>query len=125
MPKIVALFQRNPSLSPEEFRRHYEQSHVPLILAQGRPFITGYSRSYLDHSDPYRIIGGGLAAHGNAPAFDVMTQLEFRDRDAMEGFFRAGREAELAARKRADEARFLALDQSMILVSNDVETSPL
>lgn len=123
MPKIVALFQRKPGLSHEEFRHHYEQSHVPLILDQARPFITGYSRSYLDHADPYCIIGAGLAARGGVPAFDVMTQLEFRDRDAMEGFFRAGREPELAARKRADEARFLAFDQSMILVSNAVEIS--
>ena len=123
MPKIVALFQRNPALSPDEFRDHYEQSHVPLIMDQARPFITGYSRSYLDYSDPYSILGPGLKAQGGVPAFDVMTQLEFRDRDAMEGFFRAGREPELAARKRADEKRFLALDQSIILVSNHVKTS--
>lgn len=130
MPKIIALLRKKPEISMEAFKQHYEMSHAPLILAQARPFITGYTRSYLDYDDPHCIYGLGKFGDGSAaakdfPRFDVVTQLEFRDEAAMAAYFAAGQDPELAARKLADEEKFLVREERLIVVSDDVRASEL
>lgn len=130
MPKIVALLRKKPGISMEEFKEHYETSHAPLILAQARPFIVGYTRSYLNYDDPHCIYGTGALGDGAAgakdfPRFDVITQLEFKDQSAMEAYFKAGKDPELAARKLADELQFLVREERLIVVSDDVRSSEL
>lgn len=71
MVKAIALIKRKPGLSREEFRRHYEEVHAPLILAHA-PHIVKYVRNHV-------IVSRGA----DDPPFDSVTELWF---DSMEGF---------------------------------------
>ncbi|MBB4688590.1 EthD domain-containing protein [Amycolatopsis jiangsuensis] len=70
MYRVMALLSKHPNLTAEEFADHYENRHVPLVLGLSlRP--DGYLRHYVQP-------GGS----GEAPGFDVVTQLEFEDQAA-------------------------------------------
>lgn len=130
MPKIVAILRKRPEISMEEFKEHYENSHAPLILEQARPFIVGYTRSYLNYEDPHCIFGDakfGECRDGAEyfPHYDVITELEFEDHRAMEAYFAAGQDPELAQRKAADELKFLVREERLIVVSDDVRSSEI
>ncbi|NQT48625.1 MAG: EthD domain-containing protein [Chloroflexi bacterium] len=71
MVKAIALIKRKPGLSREEFRRHYEEVHAPLILKTA-PNIVKYVRNHV-------IVPGGA----EEPPFDCVTELWF---ESMEGF---------------------------------------
>ncbi len=74
MLKAIAFLKRNPNLSPEEFRRHYEEVHAPLA-ERLFPFVRKYVRNYVT-TMPF-------AGKGKEPQFDCITEEWF---DSMEGF---------------------------------------
>lgn len=125
MLKIIALMKKRPDMSVDQFRSHYETSHVPLITDLALPFACGYSRSYLDYDDPACIFGDGTGVKGIFPAFDVMTQLDFPNRQAMLDYFAAGREPSVKARRVADEERFLDRQKRLILATENIRISEL
>jgi len=72
--KAIVLLKRNPGLSPEQFRRHYEEVHAPL----GRrlfPFMRKYVRRY--------VTAAPFSPDGKEPKFDCITEEWF---DSMEAF---------------------------------------
>ena len=74
MVKAVVLLKRNPSLSPEQFRKHYEEVHAPLAKRLF-PFITKYVRNYVTTAP--------FSPAGKEPKFDCITEEWF---DNMEAF---------------------------------------
>jgi hypothetical protein len=73
MKKLTFLFKRKPGMTPEQFRDHYENRHVPLALRL-LPYFSDYSRNYIRHDLAYRPEGLGV---DNAPQFDVVTEVTF------------------------------------------------
>lgn len=101
---------------------HYEQVHSRLIASQARPFALSYSRSYLDYDDPCTIVRDPSVlaqVRAGAQPFDVLTEVMFRDRAGLEGFFSAGREEKLAVVKRTDEEKFLNRDVMQVFIVTD------
>ena len=74
MVKAVVLLKRKPSLSPEQFRKHYEEVHAPLAKRLF-PFITKYVRNYVTTAP--------FSPAGKEPKFDCITEEWF---DNMEAF---------------------------------------
>jgi len=74
MVKAIAFLKRNPGLSPEQFRQHYEEIHAPLAKRLF-PFIRKYVRNYVT-SMPF-------TPKVKEPKFDCITEEWF---DSMEGF---------------------------------------
>ncbi len=74
MLKAVAFLKRNPGLSPEDFRRHYEEVHAPLAQRLF-PSIRKYVRNFVT-TMPF-------AGKDKEPEFDCITEQWFDD---MEGF---------------------------------------
>ena len=74
MVKAIVLLNRNPSLSPEQFRKHYEEVHAPLAQRLF-PFITKYVRHYVTTAP--------FSPAGKEPKFDCITEEWF---DNMEAF---------------------------------------
>jgi uncharacterized protein (TIGR02118 family) len=73
MNQIVLFIKRKPGMSFEAFREHYESVHVPIAERGMGPWLTGYRRSYL------------VPVPGRPePLYDCVTELSFRDRQAME-----------------------------------------
>jgi hypothetical protein len=100
MLKLFVFLARRADLTPQAFRDHYENCHVPLICSMvGPPLV--YKRNYLQRGDELSLDGG------KAIGFDVVTELVFASRDAFHTW--TGKLAEPGNRERvrADEERFL------------------
>jgi len=74
MVKGIAVLKRKPGLSQEEFHKHYEEVHVPLVLKH-LPTIKRYVRNYITST----IVPPGV----KELEFDCITEQWFDD---MEGF---------------------------------------
>ena len=77
MIKIVSLHRRNPALSRAEFVDYWHKVHAPLCsrLLQGlgvRRYVAGFP------------VEGSGNFGGVGPDFDVVVELHFDDRDALE-----------------------------------------
>ena len=106
MFKLVALIQAKPELSREAFIDYYESNHAPLIRRL-LPTIDGYSRNYLTPG-----LVPGREAEEN---FDVITELTFTDRAALDEFWQTIRRPEVIAAIREDESHFLISDKTRML----------
>ena len=67
MVKAIAVIKRKQGLSREEFARHYEEVHAPLVL-KCFPTIRKYVRNHIV-----------VAAGADEPDFDCITELWFDD----------------------------------------------
>ena len=67
MVKAIALIKRKPGLSREEFVKHYEEVHAPLILGL-LTTIKRYARNHI-------IVPAGA----EEPEFDCVTELWYDD----------------------------------------------
>ncbi len=108
MFKVIALLKRRPDLSLSAFIDHYELRHAPL----GVRYLTAadrYARHYLNPA-PYPLDGRTAE-----PAYDVLTELCFADRQRYdEGMAQLGA-PEAASVIGADEERFLNRAQSRLM----------
>lgn len=97
MVKGIALLKRKPGLSPEEFRRHYEEVHAPLIRKLA-PSIGKYVRNY--------VIARPFPPASGETEFDCVTEQWFEN---MEGFQEMidAMAGEAGRAIRADERTFL------------------
>jgi len=71
MLKFMVVVYRRPDMTPEDFRRHFEQVHGPL--AKQLPGLRKYVQNYVS-DDPER----------ESPGWDAIVELYFNDRAAME-----------------------------------------
>jgi uncharacterized protein (TIGR02118 family) len=71
MVKAIALLKRKQGLSAEDFIRHYEEVHAPLIVKNS----TGLKRYVRNHVVP-------LGDIENEPKFDCITELWYEDLEA-------------------------------------------
>ncbi|RLC94052.1 MAG: EthD family reductase [Chloroflexi bacterium] len=110
MVKVIALIARKPGLSREEFRRHYEEVHAPLVL-RTLPGIRRYVRNH--------VIGAPLS---EGPGFDCITEVWY---DSMQDYKASmavwGQEAGRPIRE--DEDTFLDRSRlALFLVEEEVST---
>lgn len=73
MVKTIALLKRKSGLSTEEFRKHYEEVHVPLAK-RTFPFMRKYVRRYVTKAP--------FSPSGEEPLFDCITEEWFDDMEA-------------------------------------------
>jgi uncharacterized protein (TIGR02118 family) len=110
MVKGIALLKRKPGLSPEEFRRHYEEVHAPLARSLF-PSIKRYVRNY--------VAAAPFSSGDTEPEFDCITEQWF---DSMDGF-QAMVDAFTGTAGRAireDEKEFLDRPKSIYLIVEEV-----
>ena len=105
MPKLIALICKRPSVSVDEFKTYYENSHVPLIESLF-PTLQDYKRTYLLESNMLND-ALPLESEGSQSPFDVITELTFDDEDGLNQFFARGADEEVIEAIRKDEANFL------------------
>lgn len=72
MLKEIALIKRKPGLSPEEFRKQFEEVHAPLELSLF-PTIRKYVRNY--------ITANVITADAADPDFDCIAEHWFDNRE--------------------------------------------
>ena len=110
MIKMVAILKRKPGLSFEEFKKHYETSHVPLVSGFMGKHLKAYVRNYSDGPNPFPV--------GKPNQFDCVTEFHF---DSMEDLMAAAAECEKpenAPLVREDERRFLDIDNVEVFIAD-------
>ena len=84
MIKLIFMFKRKPGLTHEQFRQHYENSHVPLVHKYLSHLFVDYRRSYVTGA-----LGHDSQLDRTRPTdrdigFDAITELWFADETAIQ-----------------------------------------
>ena len=108
MIRIILLLNRLGTVTPEDFRLHYETVHVPLAF-ELFPMMSWHRRNY-----PQPVPLTALAD----PGVDCVTEIAFNDEAAFERFLEARRDPEIVRRLRTDEALFLDSSRTRWSVSD-------
>jgi len=98
--KAIALLKRKPGISREAFVKHYETSHVPLMMGLLRG-VLDYRRNYVDGVDS--VAGPAAAPFG----YDSVTELWFEDRAAFDDAMRIMVDPERGPKVAEDEEHFI------------------
>lgn len=128
---ILIYAFRKAGTTPEQFREHYENSHVPLVKEiAGEHFPLSHTRRYLHRTKTSNAEGGGgggTERNADYPAtvlfgnqadadYDAFAELTFADVAAFQTFFGICSQPENQARIQADEAKFLDSAKMTIVV---------
>lgn len=86
--RVLMLVYRKPTISPEQFEKHYEEVHIPLVhKIVGSVFPMKHVRRYIGRKqEPTEDISKYEAqiltgAQGDFP-FDAIVEMSFLDQDA-------------------------------------------
>lgn len=121
---ILLFITRKPTLSPEEFKHHYENVHIPLAqrLCAGS-WPSRFTRQYLARTN--RKGFGGPANPDRPPLFlrgdaqvldyDCVCEMVFESENAFQTFYRKIYEKDVAAKLAADEITFLELGRAVVV----------
>ena len=101
---LITLLHRRENMTREEFVRYYESTHRPIGERVLGGYATRYVRRYLTPTE------GDPEAEREAP--DVIMEIDFPDRAAMEGFFALVQQPDIAALIEDDEEKIF--DRSRI-----------
>jgi|SRR5579884_3483052 len=107
MLKAVILLPRRPDLSPEEFARHFHETHLPLLTQ-----VPGLRRQVVNWAFP--------APDGAPPAYDAVAEDWFDDAAAMQAAFASPQGQAVLA----DAPNFLDMARFQFLVAEE-EVVPL
>lgn len=123
MKRLVALLERKPGMSVEDFRTYYETRHAPLIASFLVPGVE-YRRTYVDHS---ALFGANVADPADQPGVDcdVITTLSFPTEAIYAAAMAGLRSPENAAKVAADEGNFIDRSRKRIFVTGDCFESDL
>ncbi|KAI1406383.1 hypothetical protein F4819DRAFT_441425 [Hypoxylon fuscum] len=130
--KVLMLIYRKPDLTPAEFRKHYEDVHMPLTKkVAGDTFPLSHTRRYIPRATtpqdlsattekyPPVVLGGNPADVG----VDCVTELVFRDKKHMQLYFEMPHSPGAAA-KLEEEADNFAAKYPTVLIEDCAETTP-
>lgn len=117
-PFTVMIFTwRLPSVTPAEFKDHYENKHMPLIQSlTGSLFPESHTRYYVQRTSLLNAEGStDTTAHPASVlvgtqedfTYDALAELKFKDEEAFQIFFAKCGAPEVAAQVAEDEKMFL------------------
>ncbi|KAI1876588.1 hypothetical protein JX265_004114 [Neoarthrinium moseri] len=117
MTYSVLIFAfRKPGITPEQFRAHYEGTHIALAKdIAGEHFPLSHTRRYIHRTEAK---AEGTERHAGYPAtvlngnqadfeYDAVAELTFSDATAFQTFYDIYQKPENLARIQGDEAMFL------------------
>jgi uncharacterized protein (TIGR02118 family) len=110
MHKLLLMMKRRPGMGLAEFRHYYENQHVPLCMR----YMQGaerYVRRYLEPSPGF-----------DEPEFDVITELWFKDRAAVDAIIAIMARDGMPADVIADEANLFDRARTRAYAVEECET---
>jgi len=127
MAFIVLLFiTRKPSLSPDEFKTHWDTKHVELLKSiAGERFSITHTRHYISRPTEQNGTWPATVSLGIQEDFryDGIAELHFEDEKAFQLFFAIVSTPDTAARIAADEELFIVRDEIKVVVQGSVSTT--
>ncbi|KAI1322970.1 EthD domain-containing protein [Xylariaceae sp. FL0255] len=131
MPYSVLVFaHRKRGVTPEQFRAHYDEVHVPLVRElAGTAFPLSHTRRYPLLPEAQKI-DDNTTSDQNAPAteligsehefdYDAYVELTFEDESAFQTFFALTQRPENIIKISADEEMFLDRTRMTVVVVGD------
>ena len=124
---IILFARRNPSLSPSEFKAHYEGHHVPLLQrVGGSKFPISHTRHYVDRSSspeagtsppfyPATVLWGKQEDFD----YDCVAQLTFENEEKFKVFMGALQEEPGKSERLKDEEYMLDPGTVKVVVVGD------
>ncbi|KAI1371359.1 hypothetical protein F4677DRAFT_313571 [Hypoxylon crocopeplum] len=122
--RVLMLIYRRPDLTPNQFRKHYEEIHMPLTReVAGNTFPLSHTRQYIPRSAMPQDSPAGkerylaIVAGGN-PAdvqVDCVTELIFRDKEHLQSYFEMPHAPGAAAKLEAEAENFTAKYPTVIV----------
>ncbi len=116
--KMIAMFKRHPSLTPEQFREEYEKVHVPLGL-KFLPYLKDYRRNYIRSDVIHHRAEGDVA---NGLDFDVITELTFESRADYDRMVAQMSDPAFQAEIVEHEKQFMDYGKTLVLFVDEVQT---
>ena len=121
MIAMILLLKRKPGMTREQFRRHYDTSHVMLAKKHLGHLFHDYRRHYV--GDVIAMRGEEVVVNGvEEGAYDVITKIVFKDQAALDEFWRIYAIPEVFAELRADEQAFLDMPTMRVNLCEEVRT---
>lgn len=129
---VLIFAYRKPGTTPEQFKAHYENSHVPLVRKlAGAHFPLAHTRRYIHRSQgqaessternattPASVLIGSQADFD----YDAFAELVFKDETAFQTFMGVMQKPENAAEVAADEEQFLDRSKMTVVLVGDTTT---
>jgi EthD domain len=121
--KVILFLKRKAGLTPQQFRAHYESSHVKLAQKYIGHLIVGYRRNYPQFAtlNPSNVPAGSQPAPHDI-GYDCITEIWIKDEAALAEVTRIFNDPVLKPILAADELKFLQRDATVMIVSDEVDT---
>lgn len=119
MIKIIFLIKRKPELNVDQFRHHYENSHVPLAKKHFGDIILDYRRNYPKTSGLNPVdnaADGGISA---PIPYDAITEMVLADEASLNEMLRRFGSSDLQNLLAEDEARFMDREALTMLICDE------
>lgn len=123
MPKLIFLLKRKKGISKEQFREHYENSHVKLAQKYIGHLLVGYHRNYplLATFDPSNQPAGQPVKAVDFE-FDCITEMRVRTEADLLEISRIFNDPKIQPILKEDELKFLDDKNTMMIVCDEVHT---
>ena len=124
MPKAMFLMKRLPGITPEQFREHYEEKHIPLALRYIGHLLKDYRRNY-----PTRVIvdpaGAALSGADAAPFcdYDCITEMWVAHEEDLAHMAQIFSDPAIAPILAEDESKFLESKEAVMILTEEVCTN--
>jgi hypothetical protein len=119
MVTFVLLLKRKRGLTKEQFRHHYETSHVALAKKHFGHLFIDYRRHYVQTG----VVNDGASLIDTPDAeYDAVTTVFLQDKAAVDEFQRIAALPDLSAILKADEERFLDRPAMRMMFCEEVRT---
>lgn len=123
MAKLIFFLKRKPGITPQQFREHYENSHVRFAQKYIGHLLTGYVRNYPTFAmlDPSNVVPGTEPAPYDT-GYDAITEMRVRDAAALEEIGRIFNDPAIQPILKADERKFLDDKATVMIVCDEADT---
>ena len=124
--KIIFLLKRKRGLTPDQFRQHYETSHVKLAQTYVGHLLLGYRRNYPTFASLNPSAQSPDVAAVTAPIdYDAIAEMWVSDEAALAELSRIFNDPAVSPILAADEVQFLRREDTLMLVCEEVDTGVL
>ena len=123
MAKLIFFLKRKPGITPEQFREHYEKSHVRYAQKYIGHLLTGYTRNYPIFAtlDPSNVPAGSEPKPYDT-GYDAVVEMRVKDDAALEEIGRIFNDPQIQPILKEDERKFLDDSSTVMIVSDEVDT---
>ena len=122
MIKLIFILKRKQGTTPEAFRRHYEQVHVPMAQRYIGHLLSDYRRHYPQLAVRNPSAQGDGPPDAEQSPYDAVAEMWLPDEASVAEMTRIFNDPEVSPILNEDQLKFLEPDQTLMLLCEEVST---